>query len=79
MQHAVDHAKTDVIAHGGVSVTDVTWVMVITWSHMTPRMYYDTSIDRVSWAVSVLIVMMIMFLHNAHVTFFVPEFRKADI
>ena len=53
MQHAVDHAKTDVIARGGVSVTDVTWVMVITWSNMTPRMYYDPSIDRVSCAVSV--------------------------
>ena len=56
MQHAVDHAKIDVIAHGGVSVTDVTWVMVITWSHMTPRMYYDPSIDRVSCAVSIMCV-----------------------
>ncbi|KAK2167799.1 hypothetical protein NP493_1260g00002 [Ridgeia piscesae] len=32
--------------HGGVSVTDVTWVMVITWHHIIPRMYYDPSYDR---------------------------------
>ena len=45
MQHAVDHAKDDVLSHGGVSVTDVTWVMVITWEDMRPRMYsslYDS-------------------------------------
>ena len=40
-QHIIDHARDDVIKNGGVSVTDVTWVLVITWSHMIPRMYYS--------------------------------------
>jgi len=48
MQHAVDHAKDDVVENSGVSVTDVTWVMVITWSDMLPRMYYSTEYDLVS-------------------------------
>ena len=39
MQHAIAHAKDDVLASSGVSVTDVSWVMVITWSKMLPRMY----------------------------------------
>ena len=48
VQHAIDHAKDDVIKNGGVSVTDVTWVMVITWSGMLPRMYYSQWYDWVS-------------------------------
>ncbi|KAI0225835.1 Mucin-like protein [Lamellibrachia satsuma] len=39
VQHAIAHAKDDVLASSGVSVTDVSWVMVITWSQMVPRMY----------------------------------------
>ena len=39
MQHAIAHAKEDVLTSSGVSVTDVSWVMVITWSKMLPRMY----------------------------------------
>ncbi|KAK2158335.1 hypothetical protein NP493_1807g00024 [Ridgeia piscesae] len=45
VKHAVDHARDDVIENGGVSVTAVTWVMVITWSHMLPRMYYSPWYD----------------------------------
>ncbi|KAI0221767.1 Dedicator of cytokinesis protein 1 [Lamellibrachia satsuma] len=45
VKHAVDQARRDVIAHGGVSITDVTWVMVITWSQMLPRMYYWSEYD----------------------------------
>ncbi|KAI0237078.1 Mucin-like protein [Lamellibrachia satsuma] len=41
VKHIIDHARDDVIKNGGVSVTDVTWVLVITWSHMIPRMYYS--------------------------------------
>ena len=47
-QHAIDHAKDDIIAHGGVSVTRVTWVMVITWTGMTPRSSYDRYRETVS-------------------------------
>ena len=47
-QHVVDHAKDDVLSYGGVSETDVTWVMVITWENMTPRMYYSPFYDSVS-------------------------------
>ncbi|KAK2190863.1 hypothetical protein NP493_66g06040 [Ridgeia piscesae] len=39
VQHAIAHAKDDVLASSGVSVTDVSWVMVVTWSNMMPRMY----------------------------------------
>ncbi|KAK2165544.1 hypothetical protein NP493_1362g01015 [Ridgeia piscesae] len=45
VKHAVDYAKDDVVENSGVSVTDVTWVMVITWSDMLPRMYYSTEYD----------------------------------
>lgn len=47
-QHALNHASDDITDKGGVSVTDVTWVMVITWSQMVPRMYYRSSYDSVS-------------------------------
>jgi len=51
LQHAIGHAKRDVTNYGGISVTDVTWVMVVTWTDMVPRMYrsmYDSvsSTDR---------------------------------
>ena len=45
IQHVIAHAKDDVLASSGVSVTDISWVMVITWSKMLPRMYlskYDS-------------------------------------
>ena len=48
LQHAVDHAKDDITENGGVSVTDVTWVVVITWIGMVPRMYYSSWYDSVS-------------------------------
>ncbi|KAK2181108.1 hypothetical protein NP493_410g01020 [Ridgeia piscesae] len=41
VKHAIDHARDDVIAHGGVSVTRITWVMVITWTEMLPRRSYN--------------------------------------
>ena len=47
-QHAIDHARFDIIENGGVSVTNVTWVMVVTWSEMVPRMYYWPMHDFVS-------------------------------
>ncbi|KAK2180866.1 hypothetical protein NP493_421g00002 [Ridgeia piscesae] len=37
VKHAIYHAGDNVLANGGVSETDVTWVMVITWSRMKPR------------------------------------------
>ena len=46
-QHATDHARLDILKTGGVSVTDVTWVMVITWSRVLPRMYLSV-FDSVS-------------------------------
>ncbi|KAK2190867.1 hypothetical protein NP493_66g06051 [Ridgeia piscesae] len=39
VQHAIAHAKKDILSSSGVSVTDVSWVMVVTWSKMMPRMY----------------------------------------
>ncbi|KAI0239923.1 Mucin-like protein [Lamellibrachia satsuma] len=39
VKHATDHARLDILKNGGVSVTDATWVMVITWSRVLPRMY----------------------------------------
>ncbi|KAK2149526.1 hypothetical protein NP493_2972g00000 [Ridgeia piscesae] len=45
VKHAIDHARDDVIENGGVSVTDITWVMVITWSGMLPRMYYPSGYE----------------------------------
>ncbi|KAI0210407.1 Mucin-like protein [Lamellibrachia satsuma] len=41
VKHAIDHARYDVITSGGLSVTDVTWVMVVTWKDMVPRLYYS--------------------------------------
>ena len=29
-------------------MTDVTWVMVITWSNMIPRLYYSDLVDKVT-------------------------------
>jgi len=56
-QHAIDHAKDDILAYGGVSVTDVTWVMVITWSNMIPRLYYSELIETVSmWRKNVRVI-----------------------
>ncbi|KAK2162840.1 hypothetical protein NP493_1501g01086 [Ridgeia piscesae] len=46
VKHAIDHAKQDVLNNGGVSVTDVTWVMVVTWTGMIPRLYYNTLYER---------------------------------
>ena len=31
-----------------MSVTDITWVMVITWSKVLPRSYYSSMYDSVS-------------------------------
>ncbi|KAK2160812.1 hypothetical protein NP493_1626g00009 [Ridgeia piscesae] len=45
VKHAVDHARDDVVENSGVSVTDVTWVIVITWNRMLPRMYYSPWYD----------------------------------
>ncbi|KAI0231036.1 Mucin-like protein, partial [Lamellibrachia satsuma] len=45
VKHAINHANDDVIAHGGVSVAGVTWVMVITWGQLIPRMHYRLSYD----------------------------------
>ncbi|KAK2190852.1 hypothetical protein NP493_66g04024 [Ridgeia piscesae] len=39
VQHAIAHAKEDILSSSDVSVTDVSWVMVVTWSKMMPRMY----------------------------------------
>ena len=48
IQHAIDQARDDVLDYSGMSETDVTWVMVITWSEMIPRMYHDPRIESVS-------------------------------
>ena len=46
-QHAINHATDDVIRSGGVSVIDITWVLVVTWKDAVPRTSYS-SYDLVS-------------------------------
>ena len=48
LQHVIHRAQQDVLNNGGVSVTDVTWVMVVTWVGMTPRQYYYPEFEKVS-------------------------------
>ena len=40
-------AEKDAIEHGGVSQVDPSWVLVVTWTDMVPRVWYNAYADHV--------------------------------
>ena len=40
-------AKKDAIEYGGMSEVDPTWVLVVTWDEMLPRVWYNAHSDQV--------------------------------
>ena len=40
-------AEKDAIEHGGVSEVDPSWVLIVTWTDMVPRLWYNAHADHV--------------------------------
>ena len=40
-------AEKDAIEHGGVSEVDPSWVLIVTWTDMVPRVWYNANADHV--------------------------------
>jgi len=45
--HILKLAKKDAIDSGGMSEVDPTWVLVVTWAEMVPRVWYNAWSDQV--------------------------------
>ena len=48
-KHVMAKARLDVKRYGGRELFNPTWVMVVTWENMLPRMSYDLENDKVIW------------------------------
>lgn len=47
MNYVLEKAKDDAMNYGGVSDIEPTWVMVITWKNMQPRLWYRPYVEKV--------------------------------
>ena len=48
LDHILTRVRNDVTGKGGISTFDPTWVLVVTWEGVLPRVNYDPNIDLVS-------------------------------
>lgn len=48
-KHVMAKARVDVKRYGGRELFNPTWVMVVTWENILPRMSYDPENDKVIW------------------------------
>ena len=46
-KHVLQLAKEDTALYGGSSAIDPSWVMVVTWVDVTPRMFYRPRVETV--------------------------------
>ncbi|KAK2167442.1 hypothetical protein NP493_1275g00055 [Ridgeia piscesae] len=70
VKHALQLAKEDTVEYGGSSSIDPSWVMVISWVDLTPRMYYSSYYEQPNTFQMVLIfdparwITSVMFLYE---------------